>query len=152
MSATPEQEDEIRQLFRKHVPEVAEGLVDIVSIAREVGRKCYLAVRSHRADVDPVGACIGPRGIRIKAMTSELNREYLTVVRWDESPERFITNSFGELPVSDLALNPATHEALVSGDTTGMDAHLAANWKRREDLELRLISELTGWRVSLRSD
>jgi N utilization substance protein A len=152
MSATPEQKDQIQQLFRKHVPEVADGHVEILSIAREVGRKCYVAVRSHRTDVDPVGACTGPRGNRLKAMTTELNREYFTVVRWDESPERFITNCFGEVPVSNLALNPVTREAVVSGDSAGMAAHLAASWKAREDLELRLISELTGWRVSLRSD
>jgi N utilization substance protein A len=152
MSATPEQKDEIRQLFRKHVSDVADGRVEIVSIAREVGHKSYVAVRARHENVEPVGVCIGPRGSRLKAMTAELNGEYFTVVLWEEAPERFITNSFGPLPVSNLTLNAVTREAVVWGDRTGMDAHLAASWKTREDLELRLISELTGWRVSLRSE
>jgi N utilization substance protein A len=118
VSATPEQKDQIRQLFRKHVPEVADGLVEIVSIAREVGHKSYVAVRARDENVEPVGVCIWPRGSRLEAMTAELNGEYFTVVLWEEAPERFITNSFG-LPVSNLTLNAVTREAVVWGDRTG---------------------------------
>jgi transcription antitermination factor NusA-like protein len=78
-------------------------------------------------------------------------KEYFTVVRWENSSERFITNALRHLDPSNVALNPVTHEAVASIDRTATDTHLAVRWKTNEELELRLISELTGWKVSLRS-
>jgi N utilization substance protein A len=179
MSATPEQKDQIRELFRKHVPQVADGVVEIVSVAREVGHKCYVAVRSHDVIVDPVGSCTGPRGVRLKAIHADLNGErgavsdvsgrnlhvvvvvgkdesvtpieYFTVVRWENSSERFIANALRHLDASDVELNPFTHEAVASVNRETTDKRFDQSWTTREELELRLISELTGWKVSLRS-
>ena len=175
MSATPEQKDKIRELFRKHVPEVADGRVEIVSIAREVGRRCYVAVRSE-AIVDPVGSCTDTRGVRMKAIHADLNGEpvaapgrdlhvvvvmgkgecvtpieYFTVVRWENSPERFIANALAPVHASNVAINPVTHEAVASIDQKTIDKYFDQSWTTREELELRLISQLTGWKVSLRS-
>lgn len=138
MSATPEQKEEIRQLFRKNVPAVADGNVEIVCIARDVGLRSYAAVRSHNSLLDPVGTCTGIRGAHLKAMASELKGEHFTIVRWDESPDRFIQNAFG--PQAKVTLYPTTREALVITDRTPI-----------RDLDLPLVAELTGWKLSLRS-
>ncbi len=144
MSLPPGPNGEIRQLFRQHVPEIAAGTVEIVSVARDVGRRSYIAVRSRLAEVDPVGACTGIRGARIKAMVAELNREFLTVVRFEESPERFIRNAVTPLVVSGFGLDVQTHEALLS-----IEAGRAAR-SNHEDSDMRLVSQLTGWKITLR--
>jgi len=118
--------------------------VEIVSVARDVGRRAYVAVRSCIAEVDPVGTCTGLRGARTNAIFAELNREYLTVVRWDESPERFIRNALAPLPISRVVLDPQTRAALVT-----IDPASATESTKEEDSDLRLVSELTGWKVAL---
>jgi transcription antitermination factor NusA-like protein len=80
-------------------------------------------------------------------MVDELNNEHFTVVRWENSPERFIMNAVRHLDASNVALSPATHEAVASIDRTAPGNYFM---KTEEELELRLISELTGWKVSLR--
>ena len=144
MSVTPDPKEEIRQLFRRHVPEISAGTVEIVSVARDVGRRSFIAVRSHLAEVDPVGACTGIRGARIKPMVDELNREYLTVVRWEESAERFIRNALCPLPISKVALDPQTREASVT-----IDGSRATESTKVEQSNVRLASELTGWNIIL---
>ena len=81
MSTTSEPEAEICELFRRYVPEIAAGTVEIVSVSRDVGRRCYVTVRSHDPKADPVGACTGERGARIKAIIRELGGELFTIVR-----------------------------------------------------------------------
>jgi N utilization substance protein A len=144
MSVTPDPKEEILQLFRRHVPEVSAGTVEIVSVARDVGRRSYIAFRSHVAEVDPVGACTGIRGARTKAIFDELNREYLTVVRWEESAERFIRNALSPLPISNVALDLQSREALVTIDRAG-----ATDGTKIEQSNLPLVSELTGWSIIL---
>ena len=132
-------QEEIRQLFRRHVAEVADGSVEIVSVARAVGRRSCVAVRSQAKQVDPVGACTGVRGIRLKAMVGELNGEHLTVVRWDESPRRFIQNAFGGHPPPEVVLDEVTRTAWVS---------MVQPAPHAPDAEL--VGELTGWKVRVR--
>ena len=140
MSATPEAEEEVRQLFRRHVPEVNAGAVEIVCVARNVGRRSYVAVQSRAAAVDPVGACTGVRGVHAKAMVADFKGEYLTIVRWDESPERFIRNAFGGRAPTEVVLDQAARTAVVT---------IHQSLPRPSDIQL--ISELTGWAISLRS-
>lgn len=140
MSTTPESKEEIRRLFRKHVPEVADGSVQIESVARAIGRRSCVAVRSQAKHVDPVGACTGLRGVRLEAMAGELHGEHLTVVRWDESPQRFIQNAFGGHPPPEVALDEATHTAVV---TVG-EPHPHAPAPD-------LLGELVGWNVRILS-
>jgi N utilization substance protein A len=144
MSVTPDPKEEIRKLFCRHIPEISAGTVEMVSVARDVGRRTYIAVRSHDAIVDPVGACTGVRGARMKPMVDELNREYLTVVRWEESAERFIRNALAPLPISNVALDPQTRKALVT-----IDSPPATESTKIEQSNVRLASELTGWNITL---
>ena len=139
MSATPESKEEIRQLFRRHVPEIETGAVEVVYVARDVGRRSYIAVHAHEAQVDSVGACTGVRGVRAKAMVAELNGEHLTIVRWDQSPERFIRNAFGGLHPPEVVLDQPARRALVTIDQPSP-----------QPSDVRLIAELTGWQISLR--
>ncbi len=138
MSTTPESGEEVRQLFRRHVPAVNAGAVELVCVARDVGRRCYVAVRSHDAGSDPVGACTGVRGARAKAMVDDFEGEHLTIVRWDDSAERFICNAIGR--PSAVVLDRAAGTALVTVDQPASNPS-----------DVRLITELTGWRISLRT-
>jgi len=121
------------------VPAVNADTVELVCVARDVGRRCYVAVRSHEAGLDPVEACTGVRGARAKSMVDDLKGEHLTIVRWDDSPERFISNAIGGHP-SAVVLDRAAGTALVTID---QPAPSPSN--------VRLITELTGWRISLRA-
>jgi transcription termination/antitermination protein NusA len=118
--------------------------VEIVAVARDVGRRSYIAVRSRLAEVDPVGACTGTRDDRIKAMVAELKREFLTVVWCEESAERFIRNALTPLSISKVELDPHLREALVTINDEGTIE------SAKQDSDLRLVSELTGWKITLR--
>jgi N utilization substance protein A len=137
MSATPESKEEIRRLFLRHIPEVGSGVVEIVYVARDVGHRTYVAVHSHEAKVDPVGACAEAHGARLKAIAGELKGEPLTVVRWDEAPERFLDNVFGGYH-PEIAIDQCARMATVTVDQPIHKAH-----------DIRLITELTGWRIKL---
>jgi N utilization substance protein A len=145
MSATPESKEEIRQLFRRHVPEVAAGTVEIVDIAREAGRRSYIAVRSQTAQVDPVGACAGPEGSRAKGMVRELKGEHLDVVLWHSSAEIFIRHAFGPHCAAEVVFDQPAHRALVTLDRPNLQP------SRDLPTDVRLIAELTGWSINVRS-
>ncbi len=140
MSATPESKEEIRRLFRKHVPEVADGSAEIVGVARAIGRRSCVGVCSHAQQVDPVGACTGLRGIRLRALVGELGGEHLTVIRWDESPQRFIQNALGGHPTPEVILDEPTRTAFV----TVVDPNPHAP-------DPELVAELVGWNIRFRS-
>jgi transcription termination/antitermination protein NusA len=144
MSVTPDPEEQIRQLFRSHIPEVLAGTIELVSVARDVGRRSYIAVRSRSAEVDPVGTCTGIRGARVKPMVDQLNPEHLTIVRWEESAERFIRNALTPLPISNVALDAQTREAVIA-----IDSARATESTNIEPSNVRLVSKLTGWNVTL---
>jgi transcription termination/antitermination protein NusA len=138
MSTTPESKEEVRQLFCRNVPEANTGAVEIVCVARDVGRKSYVAVRSHGTVLDPIGACTGVRGARAKAMVGEFKGEHLTIVRWDESPENFIRNAFGGQTPAEVVLDRGAGTAMVTVEQPGAST-----------ADIQLISELTRWRISL---
>jgi transcription termination/antitermination protein NusA len=138
MSTTPESQEEVRLLFRRHVPEVADGSVEIVSVARAVARRSWVAVRSQSKSVDPVGACTGQRGAHLKAMVGELKGEHLTVIRWDKSAARFIQNAFGGHPSPEVVLDESARTASV---TIAQPAPHAP--------DAGLLGELTGWKIRL---
>jgi N utilization substance protein A len=145
MSATPESKEEIRRLFRRHVPEIEAGSVEIVYVVRNAGRRSYVAVHSYQEQLDPVGACTGSQGARLKAMASELKGEHLTVVRWDKSAQNFICNALAGIcnvlgGASAVSLNETTHRATVTVNGQRRPANAS---------DLRLIEELTGWSISL---
>lgn len=146
----------VKKLFEKEVPEISEGLVKIVAIAREPGSRTKIAVTSNNPNIDPVGTCIGVRGSRISVILEELNiakadkkasREKIDVVLWDPDPAKFVYNALAPAECSKVIVDEKnrTLEVIVPDD------HLSlAIGKKGENV--RLASKLVGWRIDILSE
>ncbi|MEJ5945291.1 transcription termination factor NusA [Pseudokineococcus basanitobsidens] len=140
--------DLVRKLFALEVPEVADGDVEIVALAREAGHRSKVAVRSRVAGLNPKGACIGPMGQRVRAVMSELRDEKIDVVDWDDDPARFVA----------AALSPARVSAVEVVDEVGRACRVVVPDYQlslaigKEGQNARLAARLTGWRIDIRSD
>jgi N utilization substance protein A len=135
----------IWELLRKHVPEVASGVIKVLGVAREPGKRSVLAGASSDPQRDPVGTCVGLRGERAKRIVSELGgREMLDVIRWDESAEQFIANLLGPLRIIRTSFDDATREATV------IVAEHSGSRPPDHALRSKLLMSLTGWRLLLR--
>lgn len=137
----------IKKLFEKEVPEIQEGVVKIVNIAREPGSRTKLAVYSTNPNIDPVGACIGIRGTRIRVILEELKGEKIDVVPWDPDPAKFVYNALAPAECSKVIVDEAnrTLEVIVPDDQLSL-----AIGKRGENV--RLASKLVGWRIDILSE
>ncbi len=134
------------ELFKIEVPEVGEGLIDILAAARDPGLRAKIAVRSNEPRIDPVGACVGMRGSRVQAVSNELAGERVDIVLWDEDPAQFVIN----------AMSPAEVESIVMDEETRtMDIAVAEEQLSqaigRGGQNVRLASELTGWNLNVMS-
>ena len=139
--------DLLRRLFEQEVPEVYDGTVEIVSIAREAGDRSKIAVRSHDANVDPVGTCVGPKGQRVQALVNELKGENMDIVEWSEDPAVFIGNALNPAEVSDVifsADNPKACTVVVPDYQLSL-----AIGKRGQNA--RLAAKLTGFKIDIKS-
>jgi len=136
----------LRRLFELEVPEIFRGSVEIKAIAREPGFRSKVAVYSRQEGIDPVGACVGLRGIRIQNIVNELNGERIDVVQWDPDPARFVANALSPAQVHDVTILPdgATAEVIV-GDR---QLSLAIG---KEGQNARLAAKLTGLRIDIKS-
>lgn len=139
--------DLLKRLFEQEVPEIFDGVVEIVSIAREAGDRSKVAVRSRDKNVDPVGTCVGPRGQRVQAIVNELRGENMDIVEWNEDPSIYIGN----------ALNPAQvvkvdfHQADGSCTVIVPDYQLSlAIGKKGQNA--RLAAKLTGYKIDIKSE
>lgn len=140
--------DLVRQLFRLEVPEIADGQVEIPAIAREAGHRTKIAVRSNTPDVGAKGACIGPMGARVRAVTNELMGEKIDIIDWDDDPATFVGNALSPARVSNVeVVDPAARAARVT--VPDFQLSLAIG---REGQNARLAARLTGWRIDIRSD
>ena len=140
--------DLLRRLFEQEVPEVYDGTVEIVSIAREAGDRSKIAVRSHDANVDPVGTCVGPKGQRVQALVNELKGENMDIVEWSEDPAVFIGNALNPAEVSDVifsADNPKACTVVVPDYQLSL-----AIGKRGQNA--RLAAKLTGFKIDIKSE
>ena len=142
--------EEIRQVFRKFFPAIAAGTVEIVSLARIVGRGCLLVVRSHDPKVSAMEACRFERGERLNALIAELHGEYFCIMLWQPSPEEFIRIAF--LGPQKAVLDSGTHQAVVTLNPIWFH-HFGIDERKRRIDQLSemtiLVSELTGWKISL---
>jgi len=136
--------DLVRNLFELEVPEVAEGVIEIRRIAREPGYRTKIAVHSNDQRVDCVGACVGIRGTRIKAITDELNGEKIDIIRWSESDEDLITNALRPAQLASLSLDREKKVARV----VVPDDQLALAIGRKGQ-NVRLATRLTGWDIKI---
>ena len=134
-------------LFENEVPEIAEGIVSIVQVAREPGGRAKIAVTSRDSDVDPVGACVGMKGTRVQAVVQELRGEKIDIVTWDHDPAKFICNGLAPAEITRVLVdeNNQTMEVVVPDDQLSL-----AIGKRGQNV--RLASKLSGWNLDVTSE
>lgn len=137
----------VRQLFDIEIPEIAEGTVEIKSIAREAGGRTKLAVSSRDTHVDPIGACIGQRGTRIQTIIAELGGEKIDVIEWSENASEFIKHGLAPAKIGSVDLNEA--ERLATVHVAPDQLSLAIG---RGGQNVRLASRLTGWKINIQED
>ncbi|HLZ72091.1 MAG TPA: transcription termination factor NusA [Dehalococcoidia bacterium] len=136
----------IKRLFELEVPEIFRGSVEIKSIAREAGFRSKVAVWARQEGVDPVGACVGLRGIRIQNVVNELGGERIDVVQWDPEPERFVANALSPAQVVSVSVSEEDNTASVVVPDRQLSLAIG-----KEGQNARLAAKLTGWRIDIRS-
>ncbi len=138
----------VRRLFELEVPEIADGTVEIMALAREAGHRSKVAVRSTVAGVNAKGACIGPMGARVRAVMAELRDEKIDIVDWDEDPATFVGHALSPARVVSVTVVDAAARA---ARVVVPDYHLSLAIGK-EGQNARLAARLTGWRIDIRSD
>jgi len=140
--------DLLRRLFEQEIPEIFDGTVEIVSIAREAGDRAKVAVRSHSENVDPVGTCVGPKGERVQAIVNELKGENMDIVEWREDNAEFIANALNPAEVVAVNFDPENERACT---VVVPDSQLSlAIGKRGQNA--RLAARLTGFKIDIKSE
>ncbi len=137
----------LMKLFEMEVPEVAEGIVKIVSAAREPGSRAKIAVYSRDSDVDPVGACVGMKGSRVQAVVQELRGEKIDIIPWSDDPASFVCNALAPAEISKVIINQEARsmEVVVEDDQLSLAIG-------RRGQNVRLAAKLTEWRIDIRSE
>ncbi|CAI2680780.1 Transcription termination/antitermination protein NusA [Apilactobacillus kunkeei] len=138
----------LKRLFEEEVPEIYDGTVEVVSIAREAGDRAKVAVRSNNDDIDPVGTTVGPRGQRVQTIVNELGGENMDIVQWTEDPAEFIANSLNPSEVVDVIFDEENERACT---VIVPDYQLSlAIGKRGQNA--RLAAKLTGYKIDIKSE
>jgi N utilization substance protein A len=137
----------IKALFELEVPEVADALVEIVGVAREPGYRSKIAVVSHADGVDPVGACVGPRGSRVRMVVSELRGEKIDIIPHNDEPARFVAKALSPARVREVLVDDEAKQATVVVPDDQLSLAIG-----REGQNARLAAKLTGWRVDIKSE
>jgi len=129
------------------VPEIAEGIVEIKAIAREAGHRTKLAVSSNEPGVDPVGACVGAKGSRVRMVVNELRGEKIDIIPWSDDASTFVANALSPAKVKEVRINEAEKTALVIVPDYQLSLAIG-----KEGQNARLAARLTGWRVDIKSE
>jgi transcription termination/antitermination protein NusA len=137
----------LKRLFELEVPEIYEGVVEIKSVAREAGFRSKIAVHSRNADVDPVGSCVGPKGVRVQTIVTELRGEKIDIVRWSDSVEEFVANALSPSKVVEVLVLEEEKTARVI--VPDYQLSLAIGIKGQN---ARLAAKLTGWKIDIKSE
>src|SRR6201747_1467264 len=137
----------IKTLFELEVPEIADGLVTIEGVAREPGYRSKIAVQSHTQGVDPVGACVGPRGSRVRMVVSELRGEKIDIIPWNNEPARFLAKALSPARVREALVDDGPQQATVVVPDDQLSLAIG-----REGQNARLAARLTGWRVEIKGE
>ena len=132
------------ELFRQEVPEIEQGLLEIKSCARDPGSRAKIAVISHDKRVDPIGTCVGVRGTRVNAVTNELAGERVDIVLWSEDPAQFVIGALAPANVSSIVVDEEKHSMDVVVDDENLAMAIG-----RGGQNVRLASELTGWKINI---
>jgi N utilization substance protein A len=137
----------IKKLFELEVPEIADKLVEIVGVAREPGYRSKIAVISHADGVDPVGACVGPRGSRVRMVVSELRGEKIDIIPHNDEPARFVAKALSPARVREVIVDDDERQATVIVPDDQLSLAIG-----RDGQNARLAARLTGWRVDIKSE
>jgi N utilization substance protein A len=137
----------LKRLFELEVPEIYKGVVEIRSIAREPGYRSKVAVVAQQEGVDPVGSCVGLRGIRIQNIVNELGGERIDVVQWDPNPARFVANALSPAQVTSVSTSEEDNTASVMVPDRQLSLAIG-----KEGQNARLAAKLTGWRIDIKSE
>jgi N utilization substance protein A len=137
----------IKSLFEMEVPEIADKLVEIVGVAREPGYRSKIAVVSHTDGVDPVGACVGPRGSRVRMVVSELRGEKIDIIPHNDEPARFVAKALSPARVREVIVDDDERQATVIVPDDQLSLAIG-----RDGQNARLAARLTGWRVDIKSE
>ncbi len=136
----------IRRLFELEVPEIYDGIVEIKSVAREPGLRSKVAVSSRESGLDPVGACVGPKGSRVRMVVGELRGERIDVIPWSEDAETYVGNAISPAKVSRVLIDEGNHIATVIVPDDQLSLAIG-----KEGQNARLAAKLTGWRIDIKS-
>ena len=137
----------VMKLFEVEVPEIQEGIIKILSAAREPGERAKISVYSDDPDIDPIGACVGVKGSRVQAVVQELRGEKIDIIPWNRDIAKFVCNTLAPAKVSKVYINEEDHsmEVIVNDDQLSL-----AIGKRGQNV--RLASKLTGWKIDISSE
>ena len=136
----------VKRLFELEVPEIYEGVVEIKSISREAGSRSKIAVVSHDENVDPMGACVGPKGARVQDIVNELKGEKIDIIKWSKNPEEFIENSLSPAKVLSVTVDEDKKSAKVIVDDSQLSLAIG-----KEGQNVRLAAKLTNWKIDIKS-
>jgi len=136
--------DMLIQLFRIEVPEIAEGIIEIKGAARDPGQRAKIAVKSKDARIDPVGACVGMRGARVQAVSSDLDDERVDIVLWDDNPAQLVINAMAPAEVGSIVVDEESHSMDVAVNEENLAQAIGKGGQN-----VRLASELTGWNINV---
>ena len=132
------------ELFKIEVPEIASGVVEIKTVAREAGSRSKVAVFSHESNIDPVGSCVGQRGTRVQTVIAEIGGEKIDIIEWSENLEKFISSSLSPAKVESLELDEAKKTAKVKVKSDQLSLAIG-----RAGQNVRLAAKLTNWRIDI---
>jgi transcription termination/antitermination protein NusA len=136
----------LKRLFELEVPEIYDGIVEIKSVAREPGMRSKIAVSSREPGLDPVGACVGPKGSRVRMVVAELRGERIDVVPWSDDPATFVAHALSPAKVSSVIIADPEHSATVIVPDDQLSLAIG-----KEGQNARLAAKLTGWRIDIKS-
>ncbi|HHZ02689.1 MAG TPA: transcription termination/antitermination protein NusA [Tissierellia bacterium] len=139
--------DLVKRLFELEVPEIHDGIIEIYSIAREAGSRTKIAVFSHDPNVEPIGSCVGNKGIRVKNIIDEINQEKIDIIIYDKDPEKFIANSLGPAKIIKVTANEKEKTAVAVVPDNQLSLAIG-----KEGQNVRLAAKLTGWKIDIISE
>ena len=139
--------DFVRKLLEFEIPEIYEGLIEIKSVARDPGQRCKVAVYSQNENIDPVGSCVGQKGIRIQNVINELNGEKIDVIEWNPDPSTFLASAL--LPAQIMAVDIKEEEKFAQVIVQDDQLSLAIG---KAGQNVRLAAKLTGWKIDIKTE
>ena len=137
----------VKRLFELEVPEIYEGVVEIKSISREAGSRSKIAVVSHDENVDPMGACVGPKGVRVQNIVDELKGEKIDIIKWSKDPAEFLASALSPAKVLSVTVDEETKSAKVIVDDNQLSLAIG-----KEGQNARLAAKLTNWKIDIKSE